>query len=159
MTLLERKVNALARAMLARDPVNKSRALEELSQLMQTKSERYQDVDAAVRASLLELGVPERILGYERLVLAISLVVEDKNLTNSMTKTLYPMVADMLQTTKSGTERGIRHAIEVCWDRMDLDTMQTYFGNTVSPLKGKPTNGEFIARVARAVRERMKGVQ
>lgn len=159
MTLLERKVNALAKAMLARDPVNKSRALEELSQLMQTKSERYQDVDAAVRASLLELGVPERILGYERLVLAISLVVEDKNLTNSMTKTLYPMVADMLQTTKGGAEKGIRHAIEVCWDRMDQDTMQTYFGNTVSPLKGKPTNGEFIARVARAVRERMKGAQ
>lgn len=159
MTLLERKVNALAKAMLARDPVNKSRALEELSQLMQTKSERYQDVDAAVRASLLELGVPERILGYERLVLAISLVVEDKELINAMNKTLYPMVADMLQTTKSGAERSIRHAIEVCWDRMDLDTMQTYFGNTVSPLKGKPTNGEFIARVARAVRERMKGAQ
>lgn len=159
MTLLERKVNALARAMLARDPVNKSRALEELSQLMQTRSERYQDVEEAVRAAMLELGVPEKLTGYSRMESALVMVAKDPEMRNPLHKGLYTEVAALYDTTPSRVERNIRHAIEVSWDRMDLETMQIYFGNTVSPLKGKPTNGEFISRVASVVRKRMKGGQ
>ena len=68
--------------------------------------------------------------------------------TNAITKVLYPQVAKTFQTTPSRVERAIRHAIEVAWDRGDLDTLQRFFGYTVSNTKGKPTNSEFIALIA-----------
>ena len=68
--------------------------------------------------------------------------------TNAITKVLYPQVAKTFQTTPSRVERAIRHAIEVAWDRGDLDTLQRFFGYTVSNTKGKPTNSEFIALLA-----------
>ena len=68
---------------------------------------------------------------------------------------LYPQIAAKFDTTVSRVERAIRHAIEVAWDRGDLDTLQRFFGNTVSNTKGKPTNSEFIARIANVVRQRM----
>ena len=75
-----------------------------------------------------------------------------------MTKVLYPAVAKRFGTTPSRVERAIRHAIEVAWDRGDLETLQKYFGYTVSNTKGKPTNSEFIAMIAdRLVRERKNG--
>ena len=67
---------------------------------------------------------------------------------NAITKVLYPQVAKTFQTTPSRVERAIRHAIEVAWDRGDLDTLQRFFGYTVSNTKGKPTNSEFIALIA-----------
>ena len=51
-------------------------------------------------------------------------------------------------------ERAIRHAIEVAWDRGDLETLQSYFGYTVNSAKGKPTNSEFIAMIADRIRLR-----
>ena len=67
---------------------------------------------------------------------------------NAVTKVLYPEVAKRFGTTASRVERAIRHAIEVAWDRGDLETLQKYFGYTVSNAKGKPTNSEFIAMIA-----------
>ena len=67
---------------------------------------------------------------------------------NAVTKVLYPEVAKRFNTTASRVERAIRHAIEVAWDRGDLETLQKYFGYTVSNVKGKPTNSEFIAMIA-----------
>ena len=67
---------------------------------------------------------------------------------NSVTKVLYTDVAKRYNTTASRVERAIRHAIEVAWDRGDLETLQKYFGYTVSNVKGKPTNSEFIAMIA-----------
>ena len=67
---------------------------------------------------------------------------------NAVTKILYPEVAKHFNTTASRVERAIRHAIEVAWDRGDLETLQKYFGYTVSNVKGKPTNSEFIAMIA-----------
>ena len=64
---------------------------------------------------------------------------------NAVTKVLYPEVAKRFATTPSRVERAIRHAIEVAWDRGDLETLQKFFGYTVSNTKGKPTNSEFIA--------------
>ena len=73
---------------------------------------------------------------------------EDNDIINSVTKVLYPAVAKKYKTTTSRVERAIRHAIEVAWDRGDLETLQKYFGYTVSNVKGKPTNSEFIAMIA-----------
>ncbi len=105
-----------------------------------------------------EVGVPAHIKGYQYLREAIMIAVEDMDVINAVTKVLYPAVAKRFGTTPSRVERAIRHAIEVAWDRGDLETLQKYFGYTVSNVKGKPTNSEFIAMIAdRLVLERRRG--
>ncbi len=95
-----------------------------------------------------EIGVPAHIKGYQYLREAIIIAVNDMEVINAVTKVLYPAVAKRFGTTPSRVERAIRHAIEVAWDRGDLETLQKYFGYTVSNTKGKPTNSEFIAMIA-----------
>ena len=104
-----------------------------------------------------EIGVPAHIKGYQYLREAIILAVEDMDVINAITKVLYPQVAKTFQTTPSRVERAIRHAIEVAWDRGDLDTLQRFFGYTVSNTKGKPTNSEFIALIADKLQLQLKG--
>ncbi len=101
-----------------------------------------------VTSVIHEIGVPAHIKGYQYLREAIMITVEDMDVINAVTKVLYPAVADRFATTPSRVERAIRHAIEVAWDRGDLETLQKYFGYTVSNAKGKPTNSEFIAMIA-----------
>ena len=101
-----------------------------------------------VTAVIHEIGVPAHIKGYQYLREAIMITVEDMDVINAVTKVLYPEVAKRFGTTASRVERAIRHAIEVAWDRGDLETLQKYFGYTVSNAKGKPTNSEFIAMIA-----------
>ena len=101
-----------------------------------------------VTAVIHEIGVPAHIKGYQYLREAIMIAVNDMEVINAVTKVLYPAVAKRFGTTPSRVERAIRHAIEVAWDRGDLETLQKYFGYTVSNTKGKPTNSEFIAMIA-----------
>ena len=101
-----------------------------------------------VTAVIHEIGVPAHIKGYQYLREAIMIAVDDMDVINAVTKVLYPEVAKRFGTTASRVERAIRHAIEVAWDRGDLETLQKYFGYTVSNAKGKPTNSEFIAMIA-----------
>lgn len=101
-----------------------------------------------VTSVIHEIGVPAHIKGYQYLREAIMITVEDMDVINAVTKVLYPAVAKRFATTPSRVERAIRHAIEVAWDRGDLETLQKYFGYTVSNAKGKPTNSEFIAMIA-----------
>lgn len=75
---------------------------------------------------------------------------------NSVTKLLYPTVAKAFNTTSSRVERAIRHAIEVAWDRGDVDTLNAYFGYTIHNSRGKPTNSEFIAMIADKLRLKLK---
>ena len=105
-------------------------------------------LESSVTAIIHEIGVPAHIKGYQYLREAIIMTVEDMDVINAVTKVLYPEVARKFGTTASRVERAIRHAIEVAWDRGDLDTLQKYFGFTVSNAKGKPTNSEFIAMIA-----------
>ena len=117
-----------------------------------------QSLEASVTAIIHEIGVPAHIKGYQYLREAIIMTVEDMDVINAVTKILYPEVARKFGTTASRVERAIRHAIEVAWDRGDLDTLQKYFGFTVSNSKGKPTNSEFIAMIAdRLVLQRRQG--
>ena len=88
---------------------------------------------------------------------AILLTIDDMDIINSVTKVLYPEVARKFNTTPSRVERAVRHAIETAWDRGDLETLQRYFGYTVSNTKGKPTNSEFIAMIADRIRLQSKG--
>jgi two-component system response regulator (stage 0 sporulation protein A) len=117
-----------------------------------------QNLEALVTAIIHEIGVPAHIKGYQYLREAIMMTVEDMDVINAVTKILYPEVAKKFGTTASRVERAIRHAIEVAWDRGDLETLQKYFGYTVSNTKGKPTNSEFIAMIAdRLVLQRKQG--
>gem|GEM_PF-126125 len=107
-----------------------------------------QNLESTVTSIIHEIGVPAHIKGYQYLREAIIIAVGDMDVINAVTKILYPEVAKRFGTTASRVERAIRHAIEVAWDRGDLETLQKYFGYTVSNAKGKPTNSEFIAMIA-----------
>jgi two-component system response regulator (stage 0 sporulation protein A) len=106
------------------------------------------DLESTVTEVIHEIGVPAHIKGYQYLREAIILTIGDMEIINAVTKVLYPAVAKKFDTTPSRVERAIRHAIEVAWDRGDLETLQKFFGYTVSNIKGKPTNSEFIAMIA-----------
>ena len=106
------------------------------------------NLESTVTAIIHEIGVPAHIKGYQYLRESILIAVKDMDVINAVTKILYPEVAKRFGTTASRVERAIRHAIEVAWDRGDLETLQKYFGYTVSNTKGKPTNSEFIAMIA-----------
>ncbi len=113
-------------------------------------------IESMVTNIIHEIGVPAHIKGYQYLREAIMIAVEDMDVINAITKVLYPQVAKTFQTTPSRVERAIRHAIEVAWDRGDLDTLQRFFGYTVSNTKGKPTNSEFIALIADRLQLQLK---
>ena len=127
-------------------------ALLERMEAVFADSEAAPEADGALKnlvtSVIHEIGVPAHIKGYQYLREAIMIAVDDMEVINAVTKVLYPEVARRFDTTPSRVERAIRHAIEVAWDRGDLETLQKYFGYTVSNVKGKPTNSEFIAMIA-----------
>lgn len=96
---------------------------------------------------LIHLGIPPVLKGFKYIVCAIQLCLENDTYLDRITSALYPDIGNKYGNTASGVERSIRHAVEVAWDRGDLDVLQKMFGNTVSFNKGKPTNGEFLARL------------
>jgi len=114
------------------------------------------DIEAQVTKIIHQIGVPAHIKGYQYLRTAIILTVNDSEIINSVTKILYPTVAKKYQTTTSRVERAIRHAIEVAWDRGDIEVLNSYFGYTVQNNRGKPTNSEFIAMIADNLRLRYR---
>ncbi len=103
-----------------------------------------------------QIGVPAHIKGYHYLREAILLSIKNSEIVNSVTKLLYPTVAKTYSTTASRVERAIRHAIEVAWDRGDIDVLNSYFGYTIQNDRGKPTNSEFIAMISDKLRLRLK---
>lgn len=114
------------------------------------------DVETMVTEIIHEIGIPAHIKGYQYLRHAIMLVIENLDVINSITKTLYPTVAEDFHTTSSRVERAIRHAIEVAWDRGDTEVLNSIFGYTIATSKGKPTNSEFIAMIADRLRLQIK---
>lgn len=114
------------------------------------------DLETQVTQIIHQIGVPAHIKGYQYLRTSIMMVVKNGEIINAVTKTLYPNVAKQYSTTSSRVERAIRHAIEVAWDRGDLDILNSYFGYTVQNSRGKPTNSEFIALIADNIRLKNK---
>lgn len=114
------------------------------------------DMETQVTRIIHQIGVPAHIKGYQYLRTAILMTISDNDVINSVTKVLYPSVAKKYQTTTSRVERAIRHAIEVAWDRGDVDTLNSYFGYTIQNSRGKPTNSEFIAMIADNMRLKYK---
>ncbi|MDY3846116.1 MAG: sporulation transcription factor Spo0A [Eubacteriales bacterium] len=115
-----------------------------------------ENMETQVTKIIHQIGVPAHIKGYQYLRTAILMTIKDSELINSVTKILYPSVAKKYSTTTSRVERAIRHAIEVAWDRGDIDTLNSYFGYTIQNSRGKPTNSEFIAMISDNLRLKYK---
>ncbi len=111
------------------------------------------DLEDVITGVLLEVGVPAHIKGYMFLKEAISLVINDMDIINSVTKLLYPAIAEKFDTTPSRVERAIRHAIESAWNgRNNVQAVNKFFRYSIRTDKGKPTNSEFIALIADNIR-------
>lgn len=140
-------------------PIHVGSLCEHLETLLPARTgdtKKPPDLETQVTKIIHQIGVPAHIKGYQYLRTAILLTVNDSDIINSVTKILYPSVAKKYQTTTSRVERAIRHAIEVAWDRGDVDTLNSYFGYTIQNSRGKPTNSEFIAMIADNLRLKYK---
>lgn len=161
MSNIEKQLDTIMRCLTAETEEDREQARAELREMAGVNpapvSETHASLESIITTVLLDLGVPCHLKGHPYLITAIGVVVENPDLVNAITSVLYPLVARTHNTTGSRVERAIRHAIECGWDRGDYEVILHYFGNTVSSSKGKPTNSEFIARVANVVRMRMQG--
>lgn len=114
-------------------------------ELLQAMKQKY------ITKVLLNLGVPAHLKGYHYLRTAIMMSEKDIEIVSSVTKLLYPEVAKVYKTTPQKVERAIRNAIEVSWMRSNMDAMEEVFGLSADTGRGRPTNSEYIARIADAV--------
>lgn len=110
------------------------------------------DLERYVTRIMLDMGIPAHLKGYHYLREAIILSGKDMEAVSSVTKLLYPTVAKRFKTTDQKVERAIRNAIEVSWTRGNVDTFEELFGYSVGTGKGRPTNSEYIARIADKIR-------
>ncbi|NYE58691.1 sporulation transcription factor Spo0A [Carboxydothermus ferrireducens] len=147
-SVLAARIRQLAQGMVASKPITASNTTSVLSsQLPKTKN-----LELLVTNIIHEMGVPAHIKGYHYLRDAILMVTKEVNLLGAITKELYPMIAQKYHTTPSRVERAIRHAIELAWDRGNIELINKYFGYTIDVERGKPTNSEFIAIIADRLR-------
>ncbi|MBQ4628877.1 MAG: sporulation transcription factor Spo0A [Clostridia bacterium] len=114
------------------------------------------DLESQVTSLILEIGIPAHVKGYHYVRTAIIMAVENPDTINAVTKIVYPTIAKKYQTSSSRVERAIRHAIEVAWDRGDIDVLNGIFGYSINGNRGKPTNSEFIAMLADQLRLKNK---
>lgn len=155
MSTLEQKVDTLMRYCIAEsDPVRRHYHVDLLALLGTVKR---RDARSEIDRALADLGVPDHLLGYAYLQTAIAMVVDQPDAVHNITGAVYPAVARRYATTAQLAERSIRHAIESGWNRCDFAMQQLYFGGKIKPSRSKPTNAEFIARIANIVRGQTDG--
>ncbi|MBQ8001047.1 MAG: sporulation transcription factor Spo0A [Ruminococcus sp.] len=161
---LEREIMSSGASYFVIKPFNLDNLLQNIKQLIKTEKatgaiKRFDmtgGIELKVTEILHQIGVPAHIKGYHYLRDSIIMSVEKPEVINAVTKKLYPSVAKKYETTSSRVERAIRHAIEVAWDRGDVDVLNSYFGYTIHISRGKPTNSEFIAMIADKLRLQLK---
>ncbi|MCR5636443.1 MAG: sporulation transcription factor Spo0A [Clostridiales bacterium] len=156
--ILQKEVMSMGASYIVLKPYSLDNLCETIKHLLtkgnkQSKSSTPQNallegMELKITEILHEIGVPAHIKGYHYLRDAILMSVENPDIINAVTKQLYPSVAKKFETTSSRVERAIRHAIEVAWDRGDVDVLNSYFGYTIHNGRGKPTNSEFIAMIS-----------
>lgn len=163
--VLEREIMYAGATYFVLKPYNMTEMCENITGLVKKNKENALSntisfdsfgIELKVTEILHEIGVPAHIKGYHYLRDSIIMSVEKPEIINAVTKQLYPSVAKKYDTTSSRVERAIRHAIEVAWDRGDLDVLNSYFGYTIHNDRGKPTNSEFIAMISDRLRLQIK---
>ena len=163
-SMLERELTAAGVSYCFLKPVDAEMVVDRVMQFLQAEKQNNPakqnrapvDLELLVTEIIHQIGVPAHIKGYHYLRESIILATEDADIINSVTKRLYPTVAKKAKTTSSRVERAIRHAIEVAWDRGDVDVLNSYFGYTIHNGRGKPTNSEFIAMISDRLRLKKK---
>lgn len=161
---LEREIMSSGASYFVIKPYNLDNLLENIKHIIKAektagtikKFDLTGGIELRVTEILHQIGVPAHIKGYHYLRDSIIMSVEKPEVINAVTKQLYPSVAKKYETTSSRVERAIRHAIEVAWDRGDVDVLNSYFGYTIHISRGKPTNSEFIAMIADKLRLQLK---
>lgn len=151
---IDQKLNRIIDYILAETEAEKEKAICAIREL-RVDVPKAKSLDEEIYETLFELAMPEHINGHEYCAYAIKISVENPDIALSITKKLYPAVAEKFNTTPAQAERAIRKAIENCFDRCDYEKIEKYFGNTISANKGKATNSEFIARIANIIRRRV----
>lgn len=153
MSALERKVDALLQFCTAESEEARLQFYRSLQQLMVDGDDNgIARLPDPIDRALLDLGIPDHLLGYSYLQTAILLTLEDPEMIHNVTCCLYPAIAKRHETRPQLVERSIRHAVECGWTRCDLRMQERYFGGKVAPSRCKPTNTEFIARIANVIR-------
>lgn len=152
--ILERELFSAGASLFVQTPFDKNEMIDKVLSLYNQKGKlpdnHHTDSELRVQVTkiLHQIGVPAHIKGYHYLRDSILMAIQDADIINAVTKQLYPNVAKLYNTTSSRVERAIRHAIEVAWDRGDVEILNAYFGYTIHNTRGKPTNSEFIAMIA-----------
>ncbi|MCQ4021580.1 MULTISPECIES: sporulation transcription factor Spo0A [unclassified Ruminococcus] len=163
--VLEREVINSGASLFASYPVDTAALAQEIAGLVNGSKKdnirhlseaKGDSIEMQVTEILHQIGVPAHIKGYHYLRRSIIMSIETPEIINAVTKKLYPSVAKLYETTSSRVERAIRHAIEVAWDRGDVDVLNSYFGYTIHNGRGKPTNSEFIAMISDKLRLQLK---
>lgn len=156
MSNLEMKINAMCAVLTAETFEERDKAMADLKQAMAEKIQPDDILDGIVRDLFLEFSVPDHLIGYNYAVLAVKMAVEDVKWVNNITFGLYPHVAVAFDTTSSRVERAIRLLIEKTIDRGNQELITKHFGSYINPDSGKVANGEFIARMANLVKQKMR---
>ena len=168
---LEREAMSAGASYFLVKPVNYSDVIEKILQIsyktrysshfadlhpIPLQSANLENIEVKITEILHQIGVPAHIKGYHYLRNSIKMSIENPEIINSITKQLYPAVAQNFDSTPSRVERAIRHAIEVAWDRGDVEVLNSYFGYTIHNSRGKPTNSEFIAMISDKLRLQLR---
>lgn len=152
--MLEREILNAGASIFTLYPYSRLEIVDRILTVSQAKGKHFEKEPSSITLRtqvteiLHQIGVPAHIKGYNYLRDSIIMAVEDPTIITAVTKQLYPSVAKRYDTTSSRVERAIRHAIEVAWDRGDVDVLNSYFGYTIQNSRGKPTNSEFIAMIS-----------
>jgi len=129
-------------------PENLAERIENLMEEKVVESKEEKQLDEKISNIFISIGIPAHIKGYQFLREAVKLAVEEPEIIGSITKRLYPTIAEKFETSSSKVERGMRHAIEVAWNRGKIENINTLFGLKIYSSNEKPTNGELIALIA-----------
>ncbi len=116
------------------------------------------ELESYITEVMLDIGVPAHLKGYYYLRYAIMMTGRDIEVVTSVTKLMYPVIAKKFKTTDQKVERAIRNAIEVSWLRGNAQTFEKLFGYSIQSGKNRPTNSEYIARIADKVRLDIKAM-
>lgn len=154
---LELKVNTIIDALLSNTDEGYDNAMAKLRELRNAPvDETVHNIDSIIEQMLLDVGVPSNLVGHKYLMTAIEFCTAYVDNHPPITKVIYPEVAKRYNTTATRVERGIRHAIDVAWNRTSVSTLTKYFGNTTNPTSYKLSNSEFIWRLANVANRKLQ---
>lgn len=131
-------------------PINPENLENRINEILSSNavSVDNKQLDEKISNIFISIGIPAHIKGYQFLREAVKLAVEEPEIISSITKKLYPTIAERFETSSSKVERGMRHAIEVAWNRGKIENINNIFGLKIYNRNEKPTNGELIALIA-----------